>query len=157
MAKVKEKTTGFYFKMSQQEWDWVERRMAQTGIRNKSAFIRKMCIDGHVVVLDSQQLNEIGKLLRITSNNANQLAKAANSGYGANRDDVAEVNNQLTELRTKFGDLLSVLSDVANAKPGKRFIPPPKITDFVDEPEQIEQLNGEDVAELELPSVGEEA
>ena len=42
MAKIKEKNTGFYFKMSPEEWDWVERRMAQTGISNKSAFIRKM-------------------------------------------------------------------------------------------------------------------
>ena len=133
MAKVKEKTTGFYFKMSKQEWDWVERRMAETGIRNKSAFIRKMCIDGHVIVFDSNQLNEIGRLLRITSNNANQLAKAANSGYGANRNDVAEVNNQLTELRIQFGNLLDVLADVSNVKPGKRFIPPPKITDLADE------------------------
>ena len=155
MPKTKEKTTGFYFKMSRQEWDWVERRMAQTGIRNKSAFIRKMCIDGHVIVLDSQQLNEIGRLLRITSNNANQLAKAANSGYGTSREDVAEVNNQLTELRTQFGDLLSALSDVANAKPGKRFISPPKITDFISEPEQVEQAAGNEEAEPEPSSVGE--
>ena len=87
--------------------------------------------------------------------NANQLAKAANSGYGANRDDVAEVNQQLTELRTQFGDMLSSLSDVANAKPGKRFIPPPKITGFIDEPEQIEQPDDEKGAEPEPPSVGE--
>ena len=137
MAKIKEKTTGFYFKMSQEEWNWVERRMEQTGIRNKSAFIRKMCIDGHVIVLDSKQISEIGRLLRITSNNANQLAKTANSGYGANRNDVAEVNRQLTKLRTMYGDMLSALSEVANAKPGKRFIPPPKITDLIDEPNDL--------------------
>jgi hypothetical protein len=124
--------------MSQQEWDWVERRMVETGIRNKSAFIRKMCIDGHVIVFDSRQLNEIGRLLRITSNNANQLAKAANSGYGANRNDVAEVNNQLNELRTQFGNLLDVLAEISNAKPGKRFITPPKITDLIDEPKPPE-------------------
>ena len=67
---AKEKTTGFYFKMSPQESEWFERRMAQTGIKNKSAFIRKMCIDGHVINLDLPILSEIGKLLRITSNNA---------------------------------------------------------------------------------------
>ena len=131
MSKVKEKTTGFFFKMSQQEWDWVERRMAQTGIRNKSAFIRKMCIDGHVIVFDSSQIKEIGKLLNRTSANVNQIAKMENSGYGARCDDITEVSNQLTELRTMFGDLLSVMTEVANAKPGKRFILPPKITDYV--------------------------
>ena len=121
---AKEKTTGFYFKMSPEECALVERRMAQTGIANKSAFIRKMCIDGHVFVLDSALLNEIGRLLRMTSNNANQIAHRANCGDDASREDIAEVNTQLGEIRADFGKLLSLLTDVAGAKPGKRFIPP---------------------------------
>jgi len=156
MAKIKEKTTGFFFKMSQQEWDWVERRMEQTGIRNKSAFIRKMCIDGHILIFDSQTIREIGKLLNRTSANVNQIAKAANSGYGANCSDVAEVSSQLTELRTMFGDLLSTLTEVANSKPGKWFIPPPKITDYVitDFSEKVEEKSAK---QLEPPSIGEGA
>jgi hypothetical protein len=128
MARTK--TTGFYFKCSPQEWDWIERRMAQTGIRNKSAFIRKMCIDGHVINLDSPLLNEIGRLLRITANNVNQIAVRVNSGGNAYREDVTEVNAQLTEIRSAFGKILSSLADIADAKPGKRFIPPPKLTDY---------------------------
>jgi hypothetical protein len=124
---AKEKTTGFFFKMSPEEWEMVERRMAQTGIQNKSAFIRKMCIDGHVVNLDMKQLAEIGRLLRITANNVNQIARWVNSGGSAYRQDVAEVNNQLAEIRSEFGSLLAALSEVASAKPGKRFIPPPTI------------------------------
>ena len=127
---AKEKTTGFYFKMSPEEWALVERRMAQTNIRNKSAFIRKMCIDGHIINLDTKQLTDIGKLLRITANNVNQIARRVNSGGNVYREDIADVNNQLAEIRTDFGRLLSTLAGIANAKPGKLFIPPPKITDF---------------------------
>jgi len=133
MAKQKEKTTGFYFKCSPEDMAFIEKRMEQTGIRNKSAFIRKMCIDGHVFILDSPTLKEISRLLRITSNNANQLAKAANSGYGVHRNDIEQVNQQLTEIRTQFGDLLTILSEVTNPKPGKRFIPPLKYSDLKDE------------------------
>jgi len=125
-----EKTTGFFFKMSPEEADLFERRMKQTGIRNKSAFIRKMCIDGHVFILDSQEINEIGRLLRITAGNVNQIAKRVNSGGEAHRNDVVEISEQFTEIRKNFGELLEILSDIAGAKPGKRFIPPPKITDF---------------------------
>ena len=89
-----------------------------------------MCIDGHVIVFDSEQIREIGRLLNRTSANVNQIARAANSGFGANRNDISDVNNNLTELRTMFGDLLSVLTEVADAKPGKLFIPLPKITDY---------------------------
>jgi len=128
---AREKTTGFYFKMSPAEWELVEKRMAQTNIRNKSAFIRKMCIDGHVINLDMAGLNEIGRLLRITANNVNQIARRVNSGGTAYREDVADVNRQLAEIRTDFGKLLNSLSALTNNKPGKLFIPPPKVTDFV--------------------------
>ncbi len=107
----------------------VERRMAQTGIQNKSAFIRKMCIDGHVINLDLKQLDEIKMLLSVTANNANQIARRVNSGGEAYRNDVAEVSEQLVEIRLMFGELLTLLSDFASAKPGNLFIPPPKITD----------------------------
>ena len=127
---AREKTTGFYFKMSPEEWVLVEQRMAQTNIRNKSAFIRKMCIDGHVINLDMTSLNEIGKLLRITANNVNQIARRVNSGGSVYREDVADVNNQLEIIRADFGKLLSSLGAITGAKPGRLFIPPPKITDY---------------------------
>jgi diaminopimelate decarboxylase len=109
---------------------WIEKRMAQTNITNKSAFLRKMAIDGHVINLDVSQLSEIAKLLRITANNVNQIAVRVNSGGGAYRNDVAEVNAQLIKIREDFGAVLRTLTDVADAKPGKRFIPPPPIRDL---------------------------
>ena len=135
MPKQKVKTTGFFFKCSPEDMAFIEQRMEQTGIKNKSAFIRKMCIDGHVFVLQMDTLQEIGKLLRITSNNANQLARGVNSGYGAHRHDVDAVNDNLTEIRTQFGDLLTVLSSVTDAKPGERFIPPLRYSDLKNLPD----------------------
>ena len=104
--------------------------MAETGINNKSAFIRKMCIDGHVINLDITELNEIGRLLRITANNVNQISKRVNSGGSAYRHDVEEVNNQLVQIRTDFGKLLTALTEITDPKPGKRFIQPVRITDI---------------------------
>lgn len=88
----------------------IERRMAQTQIRNMSAYIRKMCIDGLVINLDIKQFDEIGKLLRVTANNVNQIAKRVNSGGGAYREDVAEVNSQLETIRADFGRVLHDLT-----------------------------------------------
>jgi hypothetical protein len=123
--------------------------MALTGIRNKSAFIRKMCIDGHVFNLDLSALNEIKRLLGITANNVNQIARHVNTGGGAYRNDIAVVNEQLTKIRSNFGELLLLLSDVARAKPGKRFIPLPTIRDLPEYAEQSAKAekasNGEDV------------
>jgi hypothetical protein len=114
--------------------DWIERRMSLTNITNKSAYLRKMAIDGHVVNLDIPILTEIGKLLRSLANNMNQLTKRVNSGGFAYRSDVAELNNQLTIVRECFGKVLAELSELDNIKPGKnKFIAPPTIRDFKEE------------------------
>jgi hypothetical protein len=127
---AREKTTGFYFKMSPEENELFERNMARTGIKNKSAFIRKMCIDGHVIKLELSTLNEIRRLVLITANNGNQIAKRVNSGGDAPREDIAEMNDNITAARTEIGELLTVLSGVASAKPGKLFLRPPTIRDL---------------------------
>jgi hypothetical protein len=139
---AKEKTTGFYFKMSPEEAELFERRMEQTGIRNKSAFIRKMCIDGHVFNINMEQIGAISRMLRVTANNINQIARKCNSGGEAYREDVAEANRQLTEIRSEFGEVLNLLSDVANPKPGKRFIPPPTVRDLPEYQEAQARVEG---------------
>jgi hypothetical protein len=50
----------------------------------------------------------------VTANNANQIAKRVNSGGGAYREDVAEVNSQLATIRADFGQLLNDLSRLKN-------------------------------------------
>jgi hypothetical protein len=132
----KTKTKGFYFKCSPTEMEWIERRMSQTNIRNKSAYLRKMAIDGRVINFDMPVLSEIGKLLRNLANNMNQLTKHVNGGGFAYRSDVAELNNQLTIVRECFGEVLTAVSELDNSKLGKnRYIAPPTIRDFKEEGE----------------------
>jgi hypothetical protein len=127
----KTKTKGFYFKCSPEEMEWIERRMSQTNITNKSAYLRKMAIDGHVINLDLPVLTEIGKLLRNLANNMNQLTKRVNGGGSAYRSDVEQLRIELEVVRENFGEVLTALSEIDNTKPGKnRFISPPTIRDL---------------------------
>ena len=48
----KEKNTGIYFKVSPEEREMIEDRMKRCKIRNMSAYIRKMCINGYIINLD---------------------------------------------------------------------------------------------------------
>jgi hypothetical protein len=81
MAKTK--TAGFFFKATPEEMEWIEKRMEQAGISNKSAYLRKIAIDGHVINIDLPGLNEINRLLRVTANNVNQIVHRVNSGGDA--------------------------------------------------------------------------
>ena len=40
---AKEKTSGIYFKVTDEERALIEQKMALAGVRNMSAYIRKMC------------------------------------------------------------------------------------------------------------------
>ena len=50
----------------------IKRRMDEAGIRNMSAYIRKMAIDGYVRRLDLKDVKEVSRLMGINSNNLNQ-------------------------------------------------------------------------------------
>lgn len=70
-----------YIKLSEAELQMIRDRMAQMGFRNLSAYVRKMAIDGYYIHVDFKELLEIIRLMRIDSNNINQIAKAVNA-YG---------------------------------------------------------------------------
>ena len=76
--RAKGKSSGIYFKVTDEERELIEQRMALMGVQNMSAYIRKMCIDGYIVQLQIKELDECAKLLRYTSNNVNQIARRVN-------------------------------------------------------------------------------
>ena len=77
--------------MSEQEAELVKGRMAELGITNLSAYLRKMAVDGYIIHLDMSDIQEMIRLLRICSNNLNQYTRRANdtgSIYAADMDDL---------------------------------------------------------------------
>lgn len=70
-----------HIKLSETELQMIRERMAQMGFKNLSSYVRKMSIDGYYIKVDFKELFEVIRLLRIDSNNINQIAKGVNS-YG---------------------------------------------------------------------------
>ena len=65
------------FVMSEAEAELVKERMAELGITNLSAYLRKMAVDGYIIHLDMGDIQEMIRLLRICSNNLNQYTRPA--------------------------------------------------------------------------------
>ena len=84
--------------------------MALAGVRNMSAFIHKMSIDGYVVNLEIPELAECVKLLRYTSNNVNQIARQMNSSSAIYPDEVRDICAKQGETNRLFGEILKQLS-----------------------------------------------
>lgn len=94
MKAPKEKRSAqIHILISEQEMDKIRERMAQTGITNTSAFIRKMAIDGYVINLDLSEVRELTRLLRICSNNLNQYARKAHETGSIYAVDIADLQS----------------------------------------------------------------
>ena len=77
MAKRKREIV-IRFRVTPEEREMIESKMAQFGTSNMAAYLRKISIDGYVVRLDLPELREMVSLLRRSSNNLNQIAKRVN-------------------------------------------------------------------------------
>ncbi len=71
MAK-RQREVQLKFRVSPEERDVIEQKMAQLGTTNMAAYLRKMALDGYVVNLELPELREMVSLLRRSSSNLNQ-------------------------------------------------------------------------------------
>lgn len=88
-------------------------RMKEAGIKNISAYIRKMAIDGHIIILDLSDVKELVRLLRINSNNINQIAKKANQTGSIYQDDIKILQKQQDEIWNSMKKILLELSKIS--------------------------------------------
>lgn len=94
------------FVMSEQDAELVKGRMAELGITNLSAYLRKMAVDGYIIHLDMSDIQEIIRLLRICSNNLNQYARRANETGSIYAADVDDLRTRLDSLWDGMDKLL---------------------------------------------------
>ena len=65
--------------VSEEELALIRERMAEAGVRNLGAYVRKMALNGYVLHVDLSDVRELVSLQRRCSNNLNQVAIQANT------------------------------------------------------------------------------
>ena len=86
--------------------------MAQLGTDNLSAYLRKMAVDGYIVRLNMEELQEMLMLLRRSSSNLNQLTRRVHETgrlYEADLDGIREEQARLLSVAGRIVDKLSAL------------------------------------------------
>lgn len=112
-AGQNKKTVRVEFVMSEQDAELVKERMAELGITNLSAYLRKMAVDGYIIHLDMGDIQEMIRLLRICSNNLNQYAKRANEIGSVYAADVEDLRTRLDSLWDGMDKLLRGFANIS--------------------------------------------
>ena len=99
--------------MSEQDAEVVRERMAELGITNLSAYLRKMAVDGYIIHLDMSEIQEMIRLLRICSNNLNQYARRANETGSIYAADVDDLRTRLDSLWDGMDKLLRGFANIS--------------------------------------------
>ena len=100
------------FRVTPQEREMIEAKMAQFGTTNMAAYLRKMAIDGYVVKLDLPELRELVSLLRYSSNNLNQLTRRTHETgriYEADLEDIQQNQERIWTAAEKIVSSLAAL------------------------------------------------
>ena len=111
--KKENRDVQFHFMVSGQEAEQIRERMAQAGIVNLSAYLRKMAVDGYIIHLDMSDIQEMIRLLRICSNNLNQYARRANETGSVYAADVEALRARLDSLWDDMDKLLRGFANIS--------------------------------------------
>ena len=101
------------FVMSEQEAELVKEHMAEMGITNLSAYLRKMAVDCYIIHLDMSDIQEMIRLLRICSNNLNQYTRRANETGSVYAADVEDLRTRLDDLWNGMDKLLRGFANIS--------------------------------------------
>ena len=94
----RQRTIRIHLRVTEHEKNLINQKMAELGTKNMEAYLRKMAIDGLIIHLDTTDVRELVRVLRVTSNSLNQLAKRANETGNVYRDDIEDLRQSYDKL-----------------------------------------------------------
>ena len=97
------------FAVTEEEARIIDEKMKQLEIRNMSAFLRAMVLNGYVLKLDLPQLREMIRLLANLTNNVNQIARRVNEHGSIYESEIDEIQEKVNQLLCMMNQLLSTL------------------------------------------------
>ena len=96
--KKRQRDMQLHFMVSQEERSIINEKMASIGTKNMGAYLRKMAVDGLIVHLDTADVREIVRVLRVTSNSLNQLTKRVHETGSIYGDDIEDLRKSYDKL-----------------------------------------------------------
>lgn len=110
-AKHRKRNIHLHVMVTREEMDAIRERMAEAGITNAGAYVRKMALNGYVLHVDLAPVRELVSLQRRCANNLNQVAIHANT-YGVYPEEIAGLQRDYAKLWGRVSEVLEQLAKV---------------------------------------------
>ncbi|MBQ9168076.1 MAG: plasmid mobilization relaxosome protein MobC [Oscillospiraceae bacterium] len=101
-----------YTKVTPEELDRIREKMSEMEIQNRSAYLRKMALDGYCVNMDYSDIKEMVSLLRRCNNNLNQYTKKANETGSIYEEDLQDLKSRLDEIWESAKEIMARLATI---------------------------------------------
>ena len=92
--------------LSDEEVEIINRKIEQSGIKNKSAYVRKMLCDGAIINVDLSLVKEHNTAISRIGNNINQITKQLNALNYIGKDDIERVEEMGKEIKKMQREIL---------------------------------------------------
>ncbi len=112
MTKNRRRCVHLHVMVMPEEQALIRERMAEAGISNMGAYMRKMALNGYVLHVDLSDIRELVSLQRRCANNLNQVAIHVNIYGGIYPDEIKALQQDYADLWGPLSDLLKKLSAV---------------------------------------------
>ena len=108
MTKKRRRCVHLHIMVTPEEQALIGERMAEAGISNMGAYMRKMALNGYVL----SDIRELVSLQRRCANNLNQVAIHVNTYGGIYPDEIKALQRDYADLWRPLSDLLKLLSEI---------------------------------------------
>ena len=114
MTKKRRRCVHLHVMVTPEEQALIGKRMAEAGISNMGAYMRKMALNGYVLHVDLSDIRELVSLQRRCANNLNQVAIHVNTYGGIYPDEIKALQRDYADLWGPLSQLIRKLSEVIN-------------------------------------------
>lgn len=86
------------FRTTEAEDLLIRQKMQAFGIKNQSAFLRALALNGYLLKLDLPEIRELTRLMKNLTNNVNQIARRLNEHGSMYETEIDEIRQWVKEL-----------------------------------------------------------
>lgn len=85
-------------RLTEAEYEAIERKFRNSGLKSRSEFIRTMIFEGYLILINKDELKKLNQLIYNVANNINQIAVRVNSTGNVYADDISEIKERQDKI-----------------------------------------------------------